>query len=70
MHSFSIDPSQVLKDATKKGYSRVRFQQGKPLLDRELNLLGDLSNPQRIAEPYIGSGVPAGSDGSMSQRIP
>jgi len=63
MHSFSKDPKQVFLDATTKGYGRVRFQQGKPLLDRELNLLGDLAHPARIAEPYIGSGVPAGSDG-------
>jgi hypothetical protein len=63
MHSFSKDPDKVLQDAIRKGYSRVRFQQGKPLLDRELNLLGDLSSPQRIAGQYIGSGVPAGSDG-------
>lgn len=61
--SFSRDPKKVLQDALASGYSRVRFQQGKPLLDRELNLLGDLANPTRIAEPYIGSGVPAGSNG-------
>ena len=63
MRSFSKEPGKVFDDAAQKGYSRVRFQQGKPLLDRELNLLGDLSSPQRIAEPYIGSGVPTGSDG-------
>jgi len=61
--SFSKDPNQVLQDALNKGYSRVRFQQGKPVLDRELNLLGDLANPQRFASSYIGDGVPTGSDG-------
>jgi hypothetical protein len=61
--SFSKDPNQVLQDALNKGYSRVRFQQGKPVLDRELNLLGDLANPQRLAASYIGDGVPTGSDG-------
>lgn len=61
--SFSEDPKKALQDALANGYSRVRFQQGKPVLDRELNLLGDLAHPARIAEPYIGSGVPAGSDG-------
>jgi hypothetical protein len=66
MHSFSKDPKQVLLDANTKGYSRVRFQQGKPLLDRELNLLGDLAHPARIAEPYIGSGVPAAAMGLRS----
>ena len=29
------------------------------MLDRELNLLGDLANPQRLAQTYIGSGTPA-----------
>lgn len=63
MASFTSDPVKVFQDATQKGYSRVRFQKGKPVLDRELNLLGDLANPQRIAEQYLGNGVPAGSDG-------
>src|SRR5581483_10195447 len=44
-----------------KGYSRVLFQQGLPVLDRELNLAGDLANPQRLAEHYLGNGVPADS---------
>src|SRR5437588_927980 len=71
MNSFSKDPKQVFQEATKKGYSRVRFQQGKPLLDRELNLLGDLAHPGRLAEPYIGSGVPAGSDGfAITNLVP
>ena len=63
MHSFSKDPVKAFDEATQKGYSRVRFQQGKPVLDRELNLLGDLANPQRMAQQYIGNGVPAGNDG-------
>src|SRR5713226_1249114 len=61
--SFSRDPAAVLQDALQKGYTRVRFQQGKPLLDRELNLLGDLSSPSRLADQYLGNGVPSGSDG-------
>jgi hypothetical protein len=61
--SFSRDPSAVLQDALAKGYSRVRFQQGKPVLDRELNLLGDLASPTRLADQYLGNGVPAGSNG-------
>lgn len=63
MPSFSQDPDQALADAANKGYNRVLFQQGKPVLDRELNLLGDLANPRRIAEQYLGSGVPAGNNG-------
>ena len=63
MGNYSKDPQEVLDDALEKGYSRVRFQQGKPLIDRELNLLGDLASPQRIAKHHLGNGVPEGSDG-------
>jgi hypothetical protein len=55
--SFSRDPNVVLQDALQKGYSRVRFQQGKPVLDRELNLAADLASAERIAQGYIGDGV-------------
>jgi hypothetical protein len=59
MGNYSKNPKAALKEALEKGYDRVRFQQGKPILDRELNLLGDLSSAQRLA-PYIGNGVPTG----------
>jgi hypothetical protein len=59
MGNYSKNPKAALKEALEKGYDRVRFQQGKPILDRELNLLGDLSSTQRLA-PYIGNGVPTG----------
>lgn len=55
--SFSRDPNAVLSDALEKGYSRVRFQQGKPVLDRELNLASDLAGPERLAQACLGSGV-------------
>lgn len=57
MGDFSADPETILQDAIAKGYCRVRFQQGKPLLDRELNLLGELAGPQRFAQANFGSGV-------------
>src|SRR6266542_759582 len=63
MRNFTRDPAATLQDALQKGYHRLRFQQGKPILDRELNLLGDLATPERIAEHHIGNGVPADSDG-------
>jgi hypothetical protein len=66
MGNYSKDPANVLQDALTKNYARVRFQQGKPILDRELNLLGDLASPQRLA-PYIGNGVPA-SDGLYADK--
>ena len=61
MGNFSRDPNVALKAALANGYSRVRFQQGKPILDRELNLAVDLASPDRLAQQYIGNGVPAGS---------
>lgn len=61
MGNYSQDPNTVLQSALSKGYSRVRFQQGKPILDRELNLIADLASPERLAQQYIGDGVPAGS---------
>ncbi len=61
--SFSRDPQEALQEALDRGYRSVRFQQGKAVLDRELNLLADLASPQRLAEQYVGNGLPAGSDG-------
>ncbi|MGB8508492.1 MAG: hypothetical protein WCD76_08800 [Pyrinomonadaceae bacterium] len=61
--SFSKDPAAMLQEALQKNYARVRFQQGKPVLDRELNLLGDLAGTNRLAEQYIGNGLPPGSKG-------
>ncbi|HEX8722749.1 MAG TPA: hypothetical protein VF736_19180 [Pyrinomonadaceae bacterium] len=63
MGNYSRNPQAALQQALDKGYTRVRFQQGKPILDRELNLLGDLSGAQELARHYVGNGVPADSDG-------
>ncbi len=63
MGNYSKDPATALQTALSKGYSRVRFQQGKPILDRELNLAADLAGCERLAQQYIGDGVPAGSAG-------
>lgn len=65
MGNYSKDPKIVLQEALEKGYSRIRFQQGKPILERELNLLGDLANPKRLAEHHLGNGVPADSNGFL-----
>lgn len=69
MGNYSKDPQAVLKDALQKGYTKVKFQQGKPVLDRELNLLGDLASPQRLAENHFGNGVPVGSNGFRIKDI-
>ena len=48
MGDFSRDPEVVLQDAIAKDCARVRFQPGKPLLDRELDLLADIANNVEI----------------------
>jgi hypothetical protein len=63
MGNYSQDPQTVLQGALAKGYSRVRFQQGKPMLDRELNLAADLAGPERLAQTYLGNGTPDGDNG-------
>lgn len=63
MGNYSQDPQAALQNAIGKSYTRVRFQQGKPVLDRELNLASDLANPQGLARTYIGNGTPAGDNG-------
>lgn len=63
--NYSRNPQTALADAVQKGYTRVRFQQGKPILDRELNLAADLAAPNRVLKHYVGSGVPEGSDGFL-----
>ena len=52
----------ILKDASDSGYSRLLSQQGKPVLDPDLNVLNSLAGFQHIG-PYLGNGVPAGSNG-------
>jgi hypothetical protein len=55
--NYSKNPQTALQDAIQKGYTRVRFQQGKPILDRELNLAADLADPRRLFQQFIGDGV-------------
>lgn len=69
MGNYSRNPQAALADAMQKGYTRVRFQQGKPILDRELNLASDLAAPTRILRHYLGSGVPEGSDGFLLENF-
>jgi hypothetical protein len=60
MGNFSRDPRVELQNALDRDYVAVRFQQGKPALDRELNLAADLASPRRVAAQYIGNGVADG----------
>jgi hypothetical protein len=57
MGNYSRSPQVELTSALDHDYCRVRFQQGKPALDRELNLAADLASPQRLAAQYLGNGV-------------
>lgn len=57
MGNYSRDPALMLAEALARNYSRVRFQQGKPALDREFNLAADLADPRRLASRYLGNGV-------------
>jgi hypothetical protein len=63
MGNYSRDPNDELAYAIEKDYVRVRFQQGKPALDRELNLAADLADPRRLTSRYLGNGIAGrGSD--------
>jgi hypothetical protein len=63
MSNSSKDPQIMLNNALDRGYHRILFQQGEPVLDRELTLLGDLASPERLANSYLGDGVPANDNG-------
>src|SRR4051794_38058422 len=58
MANYSQPPHVTPPSALSRGYHPVRFQQGKPVLDRELNLAADLASPRRLAAAYIGNGSP------------
>lgn len=65
MGDFSVAPTQSLATNLAKGYIGLHIEQGVPLRDEDLNLLGDLvlAAARIIAAGYIGSGVAAGRDG-------
>lgn len=62
--NFSKTPKDVLATALSKGYVSLHIEQGVPVLDRDLNLLGDLisSALQRIVRQHIGDGVSGTAD--------
>ncbi|HKQ67925.1 MAG TPA: hypothetical protein VJT73_01235 [Polyangiaceae bacterium] len=57
MANSSQDADVLLGTSLDRGYVRVRFQQGKPVLDRELTLAADLASPRQIVGRYLGNGV-------------
>jgi len=70
MTDFSVEPGQVLADNLAQGYVGMHFQQGVPILDRDLNLIQDLAaaTVRRILADYLGSGVApvSTSDGTVT----
>lgn len=71
MGNFSKPPNDVLQASFDKDYVSVHFEQGVTLLDRDLNLMGDiiLARMRSIIGNYIGNGVIAGSRGFAIESI-
>ncbi|WP_119730196.1 IPT/TIG domain-containing protein [Thermomonospora amylolytica] len=65
MGDFSQSPREILEKSLDKGYIGLHFEQGVPILDRDLNLLQDLiaATVRSVFTRYIGDGVPAGAEG-------
>ena len=65
MANFSKPPQDTLLSNLERGYVGLHVEQGVPVLDRDLNLLGDLiaASVRRVVARYIGDGVAAGRDG-------
>ncbi|MEU6036003.1 IPT/TIG domain-containing protein [Actinomadura sp. NPDC047616] len=72
MSDFSRPPQEELAANLRQGYVGMYFEQGVPILDRDLNLLQDLiaTAVRSIVTRYIGDGVPAGRQGFKIQAIP
>ena len=72
MADYSRSPREQLATSLARGYVGVHFEQGVALLERDLNLLGDLvlAAARIIAAGYIGNGIAAGRDGFEIQAIP
>ncbi len=69
--SFSTNPDDYLRDALDKGYVGARIEQGVPVLDRDLNLLGDfpLAMLRTLTAEFIGVGVREGSDAFSIEAV-
>jgi hypothetical protein len=66
--NFSKPPNDALADALGKSYVAVHIEQGVPLLDRDLNLLGDLiaANLRQTLQRHIGDGAAGANDFNIS----
>jgi hypothetical protein len=63
MADFSVPPESELARNRDKGYTGLHFEQGVPILDRDLNLLQDLitASVRSVVTRFIGNGVAADS---------
>jgi len=70
MGNFSRDPLQELVDNRGRGYVGLRVEQGVPVLDRDLNLLGELvmSAVRQVFSEHLGDGLPGGATGPSPSR--
>jgi hypothetical protein len=68
--NFSQAPFDVLAKALSKGYVSVHVEQGVPVLDRDLNLLGDLISAtlQQIVHRHIGDGIAGTADFAITSN--
>lgn len=65
MGNFSVDPQQNANTSRQKDYVGVRIEQGVPVLDRDLNLLGDViaASVREVVDRYLGSGTAPNDNG-------
>ena len=72
MTDFSKLPDDVLATNRDKGYVGMHFEQGVPVLDRDINLLQDLltTTVRSIVTRYIGNGIASGGEGFGIGALP
>ncbi len=72
MASFSKEPTEAVRKGREQGYVSVAFEQGVPVLDRDLNLLGALPLEATSAtlDELIGAGADASREGFGISALP
>ncbi len=70
--NYSRDPLELLLSNVARGYVGLRVEQGVPVLDRDLNLLGELITAavRRVFSRYIGDGVASDDNAFAIEAIP
>ena len=72
MADFSRPPEDELTSNVTAGYVGLHFEQGVPILDRDLNLLQDLivASVRSIMRGFVGNGVSADSSAFAVEEVP